>query len=67
MTEIKKERKKPVRFSMRKLINEHCKNCCYDPLAQHGAWRQQTEACAVTKCALWPVRPVSSADKEAEE
>lgn len=49
-----------VRPSMRKAINAKCKDCIYDPLAG-GTWRQQTEACTITACSLWPLRPRSSA------
>lgn len=50
--------------SLRKSINEHCKSCTYDPHSGMGTWRQQVEACTVTKCNLWPVRPVSKGNKE---
>lgn len=54
--------KKP---SLRKAINEKCKDCIYDNLAP-GNWRQQVEACTcVTSCPLWNVRPKSS-KKEAK-
>jgi len=44
-------------ISLRKAINDHCKTCSYDPL-NGGTWRQQTEACSVKSCNLYPVRPV---------
>lgn len=44
--------------SLRKLINEKCKDCSYDPLDK-GTWKAQVEDCRVTKCPLYPVRPVS--------
>lgn len=46
-------------MSLRSAINEHCKWCCYDPKSGLGNWRQQVTACAITRCALWPVRPTS--------
>ena len=46
-------------ISLRKAINDRCKECGYDPL-NGGTWRQQIEACTCAKsCALWPVRPTS--------
>jgi hypothetical protein len=53
MTEIKK------RKGLRKSINDKCKECCYHPDNGGGSWRQQVEACTVTSCALWEVRPKS--------
>ncbi len=49
--------------SLRKAINAMCKNCTYDR-ACPGAWRQQTEACNITGCPLWAVRPKSSVSKK---
>ena len=46
-------------MSMRKAINEKCRDCIYDSLAG-GTWRQQTEACTCTDCSLFPYRPVST-------
>jgi len=46
--------------SLKKCIEEKCKDCTYDPLAG-GTWREQVELCRVTKCALWLVRPVTVA------
>lgn len=46
-------------MSMRKAINEKCKDCIYDPKSGLGTWRQQTEACTIKSCSLWPVRPIS--------
>jgi hypothetical protein len=46
--------------SLKKAIDAHCKNCTYDPLAG-GTWREQVESCRVTACALWEVRPRSTA------
>ena len=52
-------------MSLRKAINDHCKWCIYDPKSGGGNWRQQVEACAITRCALWPHRPKSSGGKSA--
>lgn len=45
--------------SMRRAINEMCKNCVYDPKSGLGTWRQQTEACTITRCPLWDYRPLA--------
>ena len=45
-------------ISLRKSINEKCKDCTYDPMGE-GNWRQQVGDCRVKVCALWPIRPVS--------
>jgi hypothetical protein len=47
------------RKGLRKSINDKCKECCYHPTNPGGSWRQQVEACTVTRCALWEVRPKS--------
>jgi len=52
-------------MSLRKAINNKCKECIYDEKGG-GTWRQQVEACTATKCPLYPVRPVSSGQKEEE-
>ena len=46
--------------SLKKCIEAKCKDCTYDEKAP-GTWREQVELCRVTKCALWPVRPVTVA------
>jgi hypothetical protein len=51
------------RPSMRRAINEMCRDCIYDPVAGLGNWRQQTQACGITKCPLWPLRPISKPHK----
>jgi hypothetical protein len=53
--------KKP---SMRKAINDFCKECSYDPLSAQGTWRQQVEACTSPKCPLYELRPVSTVKKD---
>ena len=61
---------KVKKYSLRKLINQNCKDCIYDPLAG-GTWRQQVEQCPCKVCALYPVRPVAKKqridDKSEEE
>lgn len=37
-----------------------CLDCIYDP-TEDGTWRQQTQACEITDCALWQYRPKSRA------
>lgn len=51
-------------YSLRKAINEKCKDCIYDPLSGLGTWKQQTEGCPDESCSLWPVRPKSSAKSQ---
>ena len=53
--------------SRAKAINQHCKDCIYDPSNGTGAWRQQVEACTVTSCALYLVRPMSSKRSDEDE
>jgi len=43
-------------MSLRKAINEKCKDCIYDPLAG-GTWLKQVELCTCSDCPLYPVRP----------
>ncbi len=52
-------------MSLRKAINDKCRDCSYDPYGK-GNWRQQVTACTVTTCPLWPVRPVSKPKKSTE-
>lgn len=42
--------------SAKKCIAEMCKDCIYDT-EEVGSWRAQVEACEVTTCPLYPVRP----------
>jgi hypothetical protein len=51
-------------MSLRRAINEKCRECIYDPLSGGGTWRQQVEACTSRNCPLYPVRPKSSSEKE---
>lgn len=50
-------------ISLRKAINDNCKECTYDD-AEPGTWRQQVENCTVTSCKLWPVRPISTTNRQ---
>lgn len=43
-------------MSLRKQINEKCKDCIYDP-DSIGTWRQQVTLCSTKTCALYDVRP----------
>lgn len=43
-------------MSMRKAINEKCRDCIYDRCAP-GTWRQQVQNCAISTCSLWVYRP----------
>lgn len=47
-------------MSLRRAINEKCKNCTYDDLAP-GTWRQQVKLCSVHSCPLWKLRPTTTA------
>jgi len=42
--------------SLRKVINQNCKNCIHDNCAA-GTWLQQVTLCSVITCALYDVRP----------
>ena len=46
-------------MSLRKAINDKCKDCCYDPKSGLGTWRKQVEDCPCTLCPLYIVRPIS--------
>lgn len=45
-------------MSLRKAINEKCRECIYDSNCR-GNWRQQVAACMSPDCALFPYRPQS--------
>ncbi len=45
-------------MSLRKAINDKCRECIYDPMAE-GNWRQQISACTSPKCPLYAHRPIS--------
>ena len=44
--------------SLRKAINEMCKDCSYDKYDK-GTWRQQVAACTINVCPLHEVRPIN--------
>jgi len=44
-------------MSLRKAVNEKCKECCYDEKSGLGTWKQQVNACTCTLCPLFKVRP----------
>ena len=44
-------------MSLRKAINDKCKECIYDSYSP-GTWRQQTSECTSYSCALFPHRPL---------
>jgi len=50
--------------SLRKVINDKCKECLYDPYDK-GTWRMQVESCTSPKCPIYPVRPKPIAKKSA--
>lgn len=47
------------KMSLRQAINNKCKDCTFDYLAE-GNWKQQVSLCTVKKCPLWSVRPQTS-------
>ncbi len=47
-------------MSLRKAINEKCKDCIYDDLAA-GSWLQQATLCSSSDCPLYEVRPQTKA------
>ena len=49
-------------MSMRKAINDMCKDCIYDEY-EAGTWRAQVEACPCTDCPLYQHRPLTSGTK----
>ena len=44
--------------SLRKAINNMCKDCSYDKYDK-GTWRQQIAACTISECPLHEVRPIN--------
>jgi hypothetical protein len=56
--------KKP---SMRKAINDFCKECSYDPFSAQGTWRQQVEAvwvAGVERCAEMTDRELAQLEQQ---
>lgn len=47
-------------ISLRRAINEKCKDCIFDPQCGGGRWREQVAQCSARNCPLWPVRPAPS-------
>ena len=45
--------------SLRKAINDKCKECLHDPVSGWGTWRQQVDGCTSYECPLYHVRPRS--------
>ena len=47
-------------MSLRKRIDQNCKDCIYDSSAP-GSWRQQVFLCCMKSCAFWDIRikPIS--------
>lgn len=52
--------------SLRKAINDKCRDCIFDELSP-GRWRQQVSACSVSSCPLWPVRPTTKANTNEDD
>ena len=53
--------------SLRKAINDKCRECIYDPKSGTGTWRQQVDTCTSYTCPLYPVRPRSQIRAELQE
>ena len=49
--------------SIKQSVNENCKQCIYDP-AESGNWREQVEACEMTRCPLFEHRPLTGASSK---
>lgn len=48
--------------SLRKAINDKCRDCAYDPL-DDGTWLKQVEGCLIIDCPLYPARPLTKSGK----
>jgi len=46
-------------MSLRKAINQNCKECATDS-AEPGTWLQQVTLCHITTCPFYNVRPKTS-------
>jgi len=42
-------------MSLRKKIDQNCKDCTYDS-ACPGSWRQQVALCSIESCPFWDIR-----------
>ena len=55
-------------LSLRKAINDKCKDCIYDPMdSGAGTWKQQVQACQCQICPLWKVCPLSASKKDSKQ
>ena len=45
-------------MSLRKAINNKCRECLYDPIGGNGTWLNQVADCTSFSCALHSVRPI---------
>ena len=43
--------------SLRRAVNEKCRDCLFDPIGGGGKWREQVEACTSASCPLFELRP----------
>ena len=50
-------------MSLRKAIDDKCRDCIHDPLCGGGTWREQVAQCSAYRCPLWPVRAAPSGGK----
>lgn len=55
------------RASLRGAIDAMCKHCIHDPFAGSGTWREQVTACTSYKCPLFPVRPLTTGQRDPEK
>lgn len=46
-------------MSLRKAIDDKCRECIYDPVSGGGNWRQQVTQCTSYSCPLYSVRPLT--------
>ena len=46
-------------MSLRKAVNDYCRDCVYDPL-DYGSAAQQIACCTALTCKLHPKRPVTA-------
>jgi hypothetical protein len=49
--------------SLRKAIDDKCKDCIYDSAVPMN-WKKQVTLCTSTDCSLHPVRPISRSKAE---
>lgn len=41
-------------MSLRKRVDQNCKDCTYDP-SSPGTWRQQVFLCCMKSCSFWDI------------